>query len=255
MRILYFGNNWLGWQIAKWLREQNENIAGLFLHPIAKRKFGNELISDAGVESYHIYEDFKLNSAEMIQTIKRLKPDIGLSILFDYIFKSEIIELFPRGIINLHSAYLPYNRGQYPNVWSIVDGTPAGVTLHYIDAGLDTGDIIAQSAITVEPVDTGSSLYHKLETAGLKLFKHTWPKISSGQIQPIKMDVDAGTYHKTRDVDNIDAIDLEATYNARDLINIIRARTFHPYPGAYYVHDGQKIYLRLELIAEEDLLD
>ena len=255
MRILYFGNNWLGWQIAKWLREQNENIVGLFLHPVEGRKFGDEIISAARVEDDRIYEGSKLDTAGMIQTIECLKPDIGLSILFDYIFKPELIELFPRGIINLHPAYLPYNRGQYPNVWSIVDETPAGVTLHYIDAGLDTGDIIAQSAVAVEPVDTGASLYRKLEIASFELFKRTWPMVLSGRVQTKKVAVESGTYHKTHDVDHIDEIDLSATYTARDLINIIRARTFHPYSGAYFMDGGRKIYLRLELIAEEDLDD
>ena len=75
----------------------------------------------------------KLKEPKVLEAIDALQPDIGLSILFDYILRSEFLELCPLGVVNLHPSYLPYNRGQYPNVWSIMDGTPAGVTLHYID--------------------------------------------------------------------------------------------------------------------------
>ena len=62
-----------------------------------------------------------------------------------------------------------------------------------------------------------------------------------------------GTHHFVRDVERIDEIDLARMYNARELIDVIRARTFSPYPGAYFRHDGRKVYLRLQLFYEEQL--
>jgi methionyl-tRNA formyltransferase len=174
-------------------------------------------------------------------------PDIGLSVLFDHILKPDFIEIFPQGVINLHPSYLPYNRGQYPNVWSIVDGTPAGVTLHYINEDIDTGDIIAQREVEVEPVDTGESLYRKLEHACVELFKITWPNIKSGKAPRNPQSTNAGTYYVTRDVDKIDEIDLDGTYTARELIDILRARTFPPYGGAYFRQGNHKVSIRVQL--------
>ena len=138
-------------------------------------------------------------------------------------------------------------------MWSIVEGTPAGVTLHYIDIGIDTGDIIAQREILAEPIDTGETLYRKLEQACVDLFKETWPLIRSGQAPRIPQSQEKGTYHRTHDVKQLDQIDLEHTYTARELIDIIRARTFLSYPGAYFTHQGRKVYLRLQLLYEEQL--
>jgi methionyl-tRNA formyltransferase len=153
----------------------------------------------------------------------------------------------------LHPSFLPYNRGSNPNVWSIVEETPAGVTLHYIDKGVDTGNIIAQKHVAVEPLDTGETLYRKLEKTCVALFKATWPLMRSGQVPQLIQDREEGTHHTTADVNLIDAIDLDKTYTARHLINVIRARTFEPYPGAYFNYHGQKIYLRLQLFYEDQL--
>jgi methionyl-tRNA formyltransferase len=253
MRTLFLGNNWVGWQVLRWLREQNEQIVGLVVHPLHKRKYGNEIIRSAQVSPAHIFDGSQLRQPEILEAIKALHPDVGLSVLFDYILRPEFLELFPAGVVNLHPSYLPYNRGQYPNVWSIVERTPAGVTLHYIDAGVDTGDVIARRRVPIEPIDTGETLYRKLEQVCVELFKETWPLIRSGRAPRTPQGEEEGTYHRTQDVEKIDHIDLDRTYTARELVNVIRARTFPPYPGAYFVHQGRKVYLRLQLLYEEQL--
>jgi len=237
----------------RWLREQNEQIIGIVLHPLHKRRYGDEIIRSAQIKPVHIFNGAQLRQPEVLQAIKALNPDIGLSVLFDYLLPPEFIEIFPSGIINLHPSYLPYNRGNYPNVWSIVEGTPSGVTLHYIDEGVDTGDIIAQKEVLVEPIDTGETLYRKLERESVRLFQEIWPLIKARRAPRIPQSNEAGTYHRTRDVESIDKIELDHTYTARDLINILRARTFPPYSGAYFIDHGRKVYLRLQLLYEEDV--
>lgn len=253
MRILFFGNNWVGWQIAAWLRGQGKEIVGLVLHPSERRKYGAEIVADTGVDPSRIFDGARLGEADVIAAIKDLKPDIGVSALFGYIMRREVLELMPAGCINVHPAFLPYNRGAYPNVWSIIEESPAGVTIHFIDKGIDTGDIIAQRQVMVEPVDTGGSLYRKLEWAAFDLFKETWSLICSGQSPRLPQSKGEGTYHRVQDVASIDEINLDQTYKAMDLINIMRARTFPPYPGAYFRHGGRKVYLRLQLLDEQQI--
>ena len=97
--------------------------------------------------------------------MRKLRPTSPSRFLFAYVVNDDFIELFPKGCINLHPALLPHNRGRFPNIWSIVSKTPAGVTLHYIDEGIDTGDVIAQKEVPVEVTDTGAELF----IAGLRL--------------------------------------------------------------------------------------
>jgi len=251
MRILLLVNNWVGWQITKWLKEEGEQLVGLVVHPAEKRRYGDEIIESAEVRQEHVFNGSELQKPGVVNAIKALQPDIGLSVLFGYILRPEFLLLFSEGVINVHLAYLPYNRGAYPNVWSILDGTPAGVTLHYVDSEIDTGDLIAQQEIPIEPLDTGKTLYHKLERLCVALFKEKWPLIRSGQVSRVPQRTGGGTFHLTKNVEQIDHIDLDRTYTARKLINIIRARTFHPYPGAYFMHEGRKVYLRLQLLLED----
>jgi methionyl-tRNA formyltransferase len=248
VKILYMGNNLVALEVLKWLKGRHENIAGLVVHPPEKSKYGEEIIRVSGLSSEAISRGTEINQAEFLDIIKEMKPDIILSIFFNYILQRELIEIPRLGCINLHPAYLPYGRGQYPNVWNIVEETPAGVTLHYIlDEGIDTGDIIAQKAVPVDFTDTGESLYHKLESACIELFKENWEAIKTGTNKRVAQPA-GGTYHVTGDVQKIDEIVLNKKYEARHLLNILRARTFPPYEGAYVIlEDGRKVYLRIYL--------
>lgn len=253
MRILFLGNNRLACRVLEWLGGRDERIVGLVLHPLERRRCGDRLIRASGLPAERVFDGSRLGEPEILDAVGELEPTLGLSVLFGYILTSDFLRLFPDGCLNLHPALLPHNRGAYPNVWSIVEGTPAGATLHYIDEGIDTGDLVAQREVEVEPVDTGGSLYERLEEASFELFKETWPRFRAGEISPEAQDREGGSFHRLRDVEEIDHIELDRTYTARELIDVIRARTFPPYPGAYFVHEGRKVYLRLRLLYEEDL--
>lgn len=252
MRILFFGNNRLGFQILKWLLESDEKIVGAVLHPRTRAKYLDEMMELAQRYAIPIFEGSHLSNPVVIDSLREVNPDIGISILFGYILKQAVLDLLANGCINLHPSYLPYNRGAFPNVWSIVEGTPAGATLHYIDRGIDTGDILARVPVKVEPFDTGASLYAKLEDASLELFKKTWPEIRSANVERIPQQPNQGTMHRVKDVEQIDEIDLNKSYLARDLINILRARTFSPHNGAFFLHNGRKIFMRLELSPSDE---
>ena len=247
MRILYLGNNRLGWQVLRWLRQRDEEIVALVLHPERRRAYGEEILRAAALPADRVFSGAELRRGEVRQAIAALSPEIGLSVLFGYVLAPELLRLFPRRVVNLHPALLPYNRGSYPNVWSIVDRTPAGATLHYMDEGIDTGEIIAQQEVEVEPIDTGESLYRKLEHASFELFRRTWPKLRTGDVSPRPQSREGGTVHRVDEVEAIDAIDLDASYRARDLIDVLRARTFPPHRGAYFTAGGRRIYVRIQL--------
>jgi methionyl-tRNA formyltransferase len=254
MRIFCLCNNWMGWQALRWLGQEGEEIVGLAIHPHARSKYGNEIRREVSDTNCIVLDGSQLREPHVLNQVRGLQADIAVSVLFAYVLSDDFIGLFPQGCINLHPALLPHNRGCFPNVWSIVTKTPAGVTLHYIDRGIDTGDVIAQKEVAIEITDTGASLYRRLEVEGLGLFKDTWPSIRAGTSSRRAQPAGLMSYHRARDVERIDEIDLEKSYRAEDLLNVIRARTFPPYRGAYFVHAGKKVYLRLDL-SEEDKKD
>lgn len=120
MRILYLGNNLLGYQVLEWLQAQGEEIAGLVVHPPERQQYGPQIISSSGLDESRIFEGSKLRDPKILEAISRLRPEIGISVLFGYILKEQFLSLLPSGCVNLHLGMLPYNRGAYSNVWSIV---------------------------------------------------------------------------------------------------------------------------------------
>lgn len=252
MRVVFLGNNFVGLKTLEWLRECNEEVVALVLPPTSKQKHAAEIVACSAVPQERCFEGSRLRDEAVLAAIQELEPEMAISSLFTEILDVTFLRIFPRGCINIHPALLPYNRGAYPNVWSIVDRTPAGVTIHQIDEGIDTGRILVQREVPLEPFDTGESVYRNLESTAIALFRESWGSIRDGIITPSPQDFAEGSYHRSRDVDAIDCINLDRSYDARTLIDILRARTFPPYNGAYFIHEGRKIYLRLELTPESD---
>ncbi len=250
MRIIFLGNNRVALETLRWLKGQDVEIVALVIHPQEKQRLTDELVALADLPASRVIEAPRLRDPECLSQIREWQPDLGLSVYFGYILKPEFLELFPRGVMNLHPSLLPYNRGANPNVWSIIDRTPAGASLHYVDRGIDTGDLIAQREVEVLPWDTGFTLYGKLEEAAITLFQENWASIRRGAIPRHIQPSEAGTSHTTREMAQLDCIDLERSYTGRELIDLLRSRTFPPYRNSYFLAEGRKVYLRLELDPE-----
>lgn len=142
--------------------------------------------------------DKKLTSA----VLPKIHPDFIISYNYRYIISEEIIKRYPNKIINLHSSYLPWNRGSNPNFWSFVEGTPKGVTIHFIDRGLDTGNILGQKEITFdEERETLETTYAKLHGEMLTLFKSLWERIKTQSVPSITQSAlhQSGSYHSVAD--------------------------------------------------------
>jgi methionyl-tRNA formyltransferase len=246
VRVLLLANNRLGADVAAVVREAGDEFVGVVLHPTDRRRYGAEILQASGVDEGRVLDAARLNEPETLRRIDELRPEIGVSVLFGYILRRDVLDRLGRGCVNLHPGYLPYNRGAFPNVWSIVERTPAGTTLHWVDEGVDTGDIAAQERVSIEAHDTGETLYYKLEAASLDLFRRAWPQVRTGAA-PRSPQSGKGTVHKVRDVAAIDEIDPDRMYRAGDLIDILRARTFPPYASAYFRDRGKKIYVAVRL--------
>ena len=151
------------------------------------------------------------------------------------------------GVVNFHPSLLPYNRGKHYNFWTIVEDTPFGVTLHFVDEGIDSGDILFQSAIEKSWEDTGGSLYSKATKAMAKLFKDRYLDIVEGRYRRTRQDIELGKLHYARELDRASQIFLEEKYSARELLNLLRARTFEGKPACYFWDDGKKYEVRVSI--------
>jgi len=250
MRIILFLNNWGGWKVAQWLRERNEDIVGLVVQPESDERFAQQIMDALSMPVDLVWRAPDLRNPKTLARFKELNPDIGISGWFGYLLKPELLQVFKVGCINLHTAYLPWNRGWYTNVWPILDGSPAGMTIHFIDPGVDTGDLIAQRLVPVGPTDTGGSLHRKITSGMVDFFKETWPLIRKGEYSRTPQDHARATHHRRADLAALDLIHLDEDYPAGELLNLLRARTYPPYPAAYFVENEQRVYVRVGFITD-----
>lgn len=124
---------------------------------------------------------------------------------YRYIIPKAIIEYVQGRAINLHISYLPYSRGAHPIVWSIVEGSPLGVTIHIIDEHLDTGDILCQRLSSFNPdMETFATCHSLLSQEIEELFTENWLDIRSGLIPMFAQD-GPGTYHRSTELNALQA--------------------------------------------------
>lgn len=117
---------------------------------------------------------------------------------YRHLLKDWFLARFSSSAINLHASLLPFNRGADPNLWSFLEDTPKGVTIHSIDRGIDTGMIIAQREVALCDSDTLRSSYERLTMAMESLFRERWPSIRSGEA-PRSAQPPGGSYHRMKD--------------------------------------------------------
>ena len=186
-----------------------------------------------------------LKTSSVINSLKTL--DYFILAWWPHIIKNPLLSLPKKGIINFHPSLLPYNRGKHYNFWTIVEGSPFGVSLQFIDNTIDGGDIIFQKTMSKDWTDTGRSLYFKAQTAMLELFIDSYHKIRNGNYERKKQDLTKGSFHLANELENACFIDLNKDYKAADLLNIIRAKTFKPHSGAWFMENDIRYEVLIEI--------
>ena len=130
------------------------------------------------------------------------RPDFAVSHGYRHVVRPGVLDRMRDRIVNLHIALLPWNRGADPNFWSFVDNTPKGVTVHYMDNGIDTGAVIAQREVVFDGETTLRTTYERLQAELLDLFVRDWPDIRAGTCD-CRPQHGAGTSHRARDLDAV----------------------------------------------------
>ncbi len=137
-----------------------------------------------------------VNDPATLEVIRNWQPDLVISIYLNQLIKPELIALPTIGCLNIHPALLPRNRGLFPYFWVIANGDKeTGVTLHWVDAHFDTGAILLQEKIPVEPEDTITSLSYKSAVVGAEMLERGVALVEAGNPPRLGQDNSLATYH------------------------------------------------------------
>jgi methionyl-tRNA formyltransferase len=187
------------------------------------------------------------DSVDVVLSMLPDEVDLGVLAWWPKILKGPLLEAPRYGFVNTHPSLLPHNRGKHYNFWALIEQAPFGVTLHKVDCGVDTGDIIAQQEIPYDWCDNGGTLYFKAQTAMVNLFCQTYPILRTGRFDSKPQNKEIGSFHHSSEIDKASKIDLNRIYQARDIINLLRARTFEGYPGCWFEEDGNRYEITIDI--------
>jgi methionyl-tRNA formyltransferase len=184
-----------------------------------------------------VFQPEKIRRAEAIEELRGWTPDVYIVAAFGQILPQAVLDIPPHGSVNIHASLLPRWRGAAPIQAAVRAGdAESGITIMKMDAGLDTGPILTQRAITLAPDETGQSLHDKLSELGGDLLIETLPGYLSGAIQPQPQDDTQATLapriqkEEGRINWSSDAASIERT-----------VRAFTPWPGTYTFWNGKQI--------------
>jgi methionyl-tRNA formyltransferase len=236
MQLLLLADGHVGLEITRWLIANFRADVGLIVTT------GDNEVAAAAREAQ--IRSLVFQSSSQVSDFaagESLSFDLGLLAWWPKIIREPLLSLPRRGFVNTHPSLLPYGRGKHYNFWSIVERVPFGVSLHMVEEGIDSGDVVAQAELSYDWEDTGGSLYQKAAEAMLKLVQATYPRLRNLDFKTRPQDLASGTFHRASELEAASSIDLEKTYVARDLLDLLRARTFPGYPACTFP-DGDIVY-------------
>ncbi len=245
MKIFVFADNLLGFDVLKFLKKKNENIVGIAVHT---KKYQNNNIKILNlIKKTKIFKFGRTISKKQLAKIKTLEPDVILVVYWRFLLSKEIIKIAKFGAINFHMGYLPFNRGANPNVWPLIENTPAGCTIHKINEKIDSGFLIAQKKVNHYITDTAKTLYLRILKNFQILLKEEWDKIKKKKFKGKKMNIKKGTIHFRKQFKSLSRINLSKKFYPLELFNNIRAKMFEPNESSYFVYKNKKYLVEIKI--------
>ena len=184
-----------------------------------------------------VYQPEKIKSPEFMETLKTIKADVFVVVAYGQILPQTVLDMPKYGCINVHGSLLPKYRGAAPIQWSIIDGEEVtGVTIMYMEKGLDTGDMLLKREIPIDPEDTYGSLHDKMAPVGAQALIEVLDMLEKGSVRPEKQDDEKSSYVS---VINKSLGLIDWNKNAKDIVDLVRG--LDPVPGAYGYFNGEQI--------------
>jgi len=242
MKLILMADSNVGLAITQWLvsrfREDLEIVIATSENDVYK------IAQQAGIPCAVF-----ISTEQVCDTIDKLGIEVDMGVLawWPKIIKQPLLGTPRMGFLNTHPSLLPYNRGKHYNFWALVEQSPFGVSLNMIDENIDSGDLVAQASIPYGWEDNGETLYVKARNAMTQLFQDTYPALRNLNFHCQKQDLTLGSFHQAAELDVASRIDLDGNYQARNLLNLLRARTFTSYPSCYFSDGDDMFEVRIDI--------
>ena len=253
-KVVFMGTPEFAAESLKRLVESGYNVVAVFTNPDKPSGRGMKLKASA-VKEYAISQNIPVyqpkkvrNNEEVLNTLKELKPDFLAVVAYGKILPQEVLDIPKLGAINVHGSLLPKYRGAAPMQWSIINGEKVtGITTMFMDAGMDTGDMLLKEEIEIKDEYNLEDVHDKLMVIGADLLVKTLDEICNGTIERIKQNDDEAT-NAPMISKEMTRIDFNKT--PREIFNFVRG--LNPFPGTFMLSDCGKTYKVYKVTPFED---
>ncbi len=182
-----------------------------------------------------------VNAPAFVAQVEAQQPDFVLSFQAAQILRSPLIATARVATLNLHFGPLPRYRGVAPIAWAMINGEAAtGVTIHHINPGVDSGELVRSWSVPIDDADTGRTLYDKCSEAAVALFRDAWPELREGPIHGTPQEDAEALYYNRHSID-FSQRQVSWRADARTIFNWVRAFIFPPFQYPLVRLDGVEV--------------
>ena len=244
-RIVFFGTPPFALPALKVLIEGTDPVVAVVTQPDRRKGRGQKVTPPPVKElalrhGLTVLQPEKVKEETFLGHIATLEPDLFVVVAYGEILPKALLAIPKHGSVNVHASLLPKYRGAAPMPWAILKGEEVtGVTTMMMDEGMDTGDILLQTKVSIAQRETGASLYERLSSLGAPLLKETLEGMKAGTIRPTPQDPTLASYAPS--IKKEDGW-IDWTREAQEIDRQVRA--LNPWPGAFTRWEGRflKIY-------------
>ena len=245
LRVIFMGTPEFACPTLQILIDRGEDVVAVVTQPDRPKGRGQKLMPPPVKElalrhGIPVHQPLKVRESSVMELLREMRPDVIVVVAFGQILPKALLEIPPRGCINVHASLLPRYRGAAPLNWCIVNGEhETGVTTMLMDVGLDTGPMLLKRTTVLDENEDIASLHDRMSVMGAELLSETIDGLLAGTVVPVEQDGSQSCYAPL--LKKEDGL-MDWNRTARDLHNQVRGLMV--WPGAYTVVDGQvlKIY-------------
>jgi methionyl-tRNA formyltransferase len=240
VRIVFLGSGRFAIPSFEALLDAGHDVPALVTQPDRERGRGQALAPPpikpvAERRGIPVLQPRRVREPEAQEALRRLEPELQVVVAFGQILPRSVIDIAPRGTVNVHASLLPKLRGAAPIQWAIATGeTETGVTTMLIDEGLDTGPLLLARSTPIGPDETAAELEPRLARLGAEVLLETVGSLADGTLVPVPQEAARATLAPILKKD-----DGRIDWSAPAAAIACRARGFDPWPGAFTLHEGR----------------
>lgn len=245
MRVVFMGTPAFAVPSLEALDNSDHEVVGVVTQPDRPKGRGQAVVPCpvkelALAKGLPVSQPEKVKGPDFLRQLSDWKPDVIAVTAFGRFLPKAILDLPPMGCVNVHGSLLPAYRGAAPIQWALIHGdAETGITTMLMDEGMDTGAVLLQQTVPIEPEDTALELGARLAQAGGALLVETLTRLAEGSVVPREQDHSRATVAPL--LTKEDGV-IDWTQPATEIVN--RIRGLSPWPGSYTFHHGHRLIIR-----------